>query len=220
MPDIGLFQRVHAAGNRLNQNTLLLRKALGQNMLQAGFGQLDILGKTAVGIFFEAEHSAALAHPVFAGAAEMAVAAGHDLLGADIITDGNAGDLALDVHDLAVEFMAGDAGRLHVAVRLGGAPDADAAVECLQVAGADAAGLDLQQDLTVLQFRKREIFIPVVAGCVSNNSLHCLFHKSKPPENQPFRPDVAMPSTRYFWNTMKIVTAGIMDRVDMANIAP
>ena len=108
MPDIGLFQRVHAAGNRLNQNTLLLRKALGQNMLQAGFGQLDILGKTAVGIFFEAEHSAALAHPVFAGAAEMAVAAGHDLLGADIITDGNAGDLALDVHDLAVEFMAGD----------------------------------------------------------------------------------------------------------------
>ena len=61
----------------------------------------------------------------------MAVAAGHDLLGTDIIADGNTRDLALDVHDLAVELMAGDAGRLHVAVRLGGAPDADAAVERL-----------------------------------------------------------------------------------------
>ena len=116
--------------------------------------------------------------------------------------------------------MAGDARRLHVAVRLGGAPDADAAVECLQVAGADAAALDLQQDLTVLQFRHGKIFVPVVAGCIGYNCFHCLFHTSKPPKNQPFRPDVAMPSTRYFWNTMKIVTAGIMDRVDMANIAP
>ena len=36
----------------------------------------------------------------------------------------------------------------------------------------------------------------------------------------PFKPVVAMPSTRYFCSVMNMSTTGSMDRVDMANMAP
>ena len=36
----------------------------------------------------------------------------------------------------------------------------------------------------------------------------------------PFNPLVLIPSTRYFWKKMKIITDGRMDREAMANIAP
>ncbi len=36
----------------------------------------------------------------------------------------------------------------------------------------------------------------------------------------PFRPEVLIPSTRYFWKNRKMMTAGRIDRVAIANIAP
>ncbi len=36
----------------------------------------------------------------------------------------------------------------------------------------------------------------------------------------PFKPVVAMPSTRYFCNVMNMIITGSTDRVDMANMAP
>lgn len=36
----------------------------------------------------------------------------------------------------------------------------------------------------------------------------------------PFKPDVLIPSTRYFWKNRKIIIAGKTDNVAIANIAP
>ena len=37
---------------------------------------------------------------------------------------------------------------------------------------------------------------------------------------QPFKPELAIPSTRYFWNDTNKIHAGTIDSVAMANIAP
>ena len=36
----------------------------------------------------------------------------------------------------------------------------------------------------------------------------------------PFRPEVLIPSTRYFWKNRKMITAGRTESVAIANIAP
>ena len=167
-----LFQRVHAAGDRLDQDGLLLGKGCRQLVLHGRRREVDILGKASVAVMLEAENGTSGAHPVSAGAAEFALPAGHDLLGTHVVSDLEAFRAGAQLHDFAEEFVALDAGAFNVAVRLARSPEADAAVPGLQIARADTAALHFQQDLALARHRLRIVLIAHVAGCVSDNSFH------------------------------------------------
>ena len=104
----------------------------------------------AGGAALEAVDVVGAAHVVLAALAVAALPARHDLLGDDAVADGDAPALGrgvVELDDLADELVAGDHLGLGPGRPVVVAPELRGAVVALQVAGADADGLDAHERL-------------------------------------------------------------------------
>jgi len=139
-------------------------------------GKAHVLRHAAVHVALEAVYVVAFAHPVFAAAAVAALLARDNLFRdqsvAELVASLARGVLA-DLDGAADELVAGDHRRLDVA-RLAAAiaPERRSAFERLDVAGADAAGLDFDDDVVGPGARHVHRLQAVVAGGVGNHRRH------------------------------------------------
>ena len=174
----------------LDQGGLLQAHLIGHAADDAGLGIADILGHAAVVVVLIAQHIVGLAHPVVAVLAETALAAGDDLVGGDAVAQLIAGDVLAHLDDAAKELVAGDEGGLDPGGLHVVAPEHGRTVLALQVAGAHAAGLGLDDDVVgpalgsgILQLQT------VVVFAVGHQGLHGLgdassyCHNSFPPRS-------------------------------------
>ena len=143
-------------------------------MDDAFLGEYHVLGHGALHIVLEAIQVVFLAHPVLAVVAEAAAPARHDLLGDHPVTHGHAallGAWAKGDH-AAHELMPGDHRRLHVARLLGIAPERRRAAIGLDIAHANAAQLDLGEDLVGTGGGHVDGFQAVIFRAVADHGLH------------------------------------------------
>ena len=127
-------------------------------------GQNGVFGHPAVEVVFKTVDVVRITEPVHPALTVPALAAGDDLLGNNPVTNGKIpGNLALNGDDAAEEFMPGGKRRLHVGRHSVAAPEAGDAVMGLDIAGTDAAGFHLCQNVTIPQFGNGELFknVPV-----------------------------------------------------------
>ena len=145
-------------------------------MDDAFLGEYHVLGHGALYVVLEAIEVVLLAHPVLAVVAETAAPAGHDLLGNHPVADLHPalfsawaqGDHA------AHKLMPGNHRRLDVARLLGVAPERWCAAIGLDIAHADAAQLDLGQDLVGAWRRYIDGFQAIVFRAMADHGLHGL----------------------------------------------
>ena len=145
--DLGTVHAVLGAAIGLNQQRILQGHFLGHPGNHRLLGIADILGHAAVVGGLEAEDVVGLAHPVPPGLAETALAAGHNLVGGDSVSQPEAGDVFAHLHNAAEELVAGDKGGLHPGGLHLVAPEHGCAVAALQVSGANAAGLGFDDNV-------------------------------------------------------------------------
>src|SRR5205085_3011244 len=134
-----------------------------------------------------------LAHPVLAVLAEAALATGDDLLGHHVVADGHVvpfGGTLTQGGNRAGELVARHHGSLAVAAPAILAPEEHAAGEALDVAGADARGANLDQDLARSRLWPRDLLYPVIVRPMAHHGLHRLGRHRLLSFVLPYSPDV------------------------------
>jgi hypothetical protein len=136
-------------------------------------------------VFLEAEDVVHFAHPVLAGFAELALFAGHDLLGDDLVTDLDAEVLftaLAHLLDVTEELVPRNHRRLDPWAFA--APEHRRARVTLAVTGADAAGADADDQLIGTRLGHADTLQTVVFWCMADDGLHgvlcVLFHDDSP----------------------------------------
>ncbi len=174
--DQAAVDRMHGARIRLDEHRLLHRQGVRDAVGATLLWEAHVPGHAAVDVALEAVDVVALAHPVLATAAVAAVLARHDLLRDQPVADlvgACARDVLAQLDRAADELVTRDHRRQHVAgLALVVAPERRRALERLDVAGADAAGLDLDDDVVRPGARHVHGLEPVVAGAVGDHRLH------------------------------------------------
>src|SRR5699024_9369652 len=123
-----------------------------------------VLGHSAV-VPAKTEHVVRAAHPIPAPPAVHALLARHDLLPGDPVADRHAmgGQCLITAgNDLADELVPGNDSGHHPTVPAITAPELRGAVVTLQVTGAYAHGVDLQQQLIGFRLGHRPFFEAVI----------------------------------------------------------
>ena len=173
--DPGALDGVQRARERLGKGGMVGGSA-GETRWTSGLGgEHHVLGHRPVHPALEAVDRLRLAHPVGTLAAEAAVAARHDLLGDDTVSDGDSpplGGFVVELDDLADELVSRYDTGFDVAGPRAVAPELGSAVEALQVAGADAHRLNTHERLTLAGFRDRDGLEAVVAWAVAHDGRH------------------------------------------------
>src|SRR5262249_31911927 len=152
----------HDAGNRLDQRRFRPRHAIGQRVEGAG-GHGDVLRETAAGIVGDADRVPPLAEVAHPPLTEVALAAIEGGIDADPVADRDADDAFADIHDLAAEFVADDDRVFH---------RRKLARDDVDVGAADAAGVDLQENLTRPGGRVRNLLDLDIPRLVDDDGKH------------------------------------------------
>ena len=168
------FRCVQRAGQRFDQDGFVRGNRVRDFVDDAFLGEDHVLGHGALDVVLETVQVVFLAHPVLAVVAEAAAPARHDLLGNHPVADLHPtlfcawaeGDHA------AHEFVAGNHRRLHVTRLLSIAPERWSTAISLDVAHADAAQLDLGQDLVGPGRRYIDGLQAIVFGAMADHGLH------------------------------------------------
>ena len=168
---------VQSAGQRLGERGVGRREVLA-DLVDQRLNRVDHVGRHAPGVAPpKAKHVVGKAHPVLTALAIAAIPAGDDLLGDHPVAHGHAPALRrllVELDDLADELMARD----HVGLGPGRpvlvAPELGRPVVALQVAGADAHGLDADERLALAPLGHRHLLEPVVLGPMADDGLHRL----------------------------------------------
>jgi hypothetical protein len=173
--DPGALDGVQRAGQRLGERGVGRGKVLA-HLVHARLGAEHHVRRHAAGVAApEAEHLVGAAHPVLAALAVAALPARHDLLGHDTVTDLDpppAAGLVVEADDLADELVTGDDVRLRPGRAVLVTPELRGAVVALQVAGADADGLDPDERLAGAGTGHRHLLEAVVLRAVADDGLH------------------------------------------------
>ena len=172
--DMATVDRMLGAGVGFDQRGLFDRQIFVDLVDQGALGQLHVFGHAAVDFFLETIDVMFLAHPVVAVFAEFAFPAGNDLVGNDAVAQLDiAFEIRADGDDGAIEFMARDERRANPGRLDFIAPEHRGAVVGLGVAGANAAGFDLDQNIAFADFLNRIGGFELVLGlAVGHESFH------------------------------------------------
>ncbi len=173
--DVRPLHRVQRARERLGECRVGGRQ-LGRDLVDESVFVVDhVLGHAARRAALEAEHVVWGAHPVLAVQAVATLPTGHDLLGDNAVANRDSPARCRDVIQLnncSDEFVAGNHLGLGPGWTVCVSPELRRTVVALQVAGADARRLNLDQCLTWSWSRDGDFFQLVVLRAVADNGLH------------------------------------------------
>jgi hypothetical protein len=114
-----------------------------------------------------------LAHPVPAGFAETAFAAGDYLIRSNPVANGITFYVFSHFYNVTKEFVARDEGRLDISRLYTITPEHSRAVPAFQITGADTAAFYLDDNIIIAAFGSRiGRFITVIGRAIGNKRLH------------------------------------------------
>jgi hypothetical protein len=175
--DLGTFDGVQRARQRLCERRMLRGDVTGNLVHQRLRGIHHVARHRAGSASLEAVEVMRLAHVVLAPPAEPAFPARHDLLGHHPVAHCDPpplGGRVVELDDAPGELMPGDDHGLGPGGAALVAPELRRAVVALQIAGADADGLHLDQGFARPQLGHCHLFEAIVARPVTDHGLHFL----------------------------------------------
>src|SRR5829696_8596056 len=175
--DVAALHGMQRTGERLSEGSVCGWQ-IGRDLVNESVLVIDhVLGHATRRTALEAEDVMGSAHPILPVQAVATLPTRHNLLSYDAVANRDVPAVSrhvIELNNFSDELMAGNDFGLGPRWTVRVPPELRCTVIALQIAGADAGRLDLDQRLTRSRLRDGYLFHLVVLRPMANNGLHCL----------------------------------------------